>query len=101
MHLPRSSLHDLGNCWPLGPVVVIVLKFDPGIDRISRFPVLADVNSLVFSLGIDAQQVKVVQAEEDQETAEAGPQSNADTPGDIDSEEIPWLYRMTLQLKCS
>ncbi len=93
-----SALHDFWHGWPLSLIVVVVLEFHPGINRVSSLSVLSDVYSPVFGLWLDTKQVKIVERVKDKETPDGSPQSNADPACYIDAQEIPWCGCVALKL---
>ena len=96
--LPLNSLHVLWNSRPFIQRIVIVLLFNPSINRVSRFSVLADVHALELNLRLDAEQAEVVQGEEHDEAASGGPQHDANASGNVDAEQVPRLSGMTLKV---
>ncbi len=71
--LPLSALHDFWHGRPLSLIVVVVLEFHPGINRVSCLSMLSDVYSPVFGLGLDTEQVEIVERVKDKETPDGSP----------------------------
>jgi len=59
-----------------------------------------DVHSSVFGLGLDTEQVEVVEGVKDEETPNGCPKSNTDPTSNIDTEEIPRSSCMALKFFC-
>jgi hypothetical protein len=82
--------------------LIIVLDFNPGVNRVGSFSMKFLIQTLELSLRFDSKQIEVVERIECYETPGSCPSGNANCSGNIDTKKLPRFGGVTLKNKnCS
>ena len=94
---PRWSLHETGNTLPSLSFWIIILKFDPSINRVSCFSMLCLVQTFEFHQWCDTKVAKSLEGVKNQETPGCCPRCNWSSSCNVDAQLVPWIYCVPLK----